>query len=171
MMSEASNEQIAALRERIRRAGTQTRWVRRLVLLLLLLTVGGLLALGITELLDYHRFQVEIVEPTSTILNHQADWDDSTRTWTTPPARGFWPWLVTVTSLRFLGLGLVSLLLAAFTAAVYRWRWRAGFHRELCALSPSDAAQVLQPLHLDSQGDTRKIVLGLNRRLKLPGDL
>jgi hypothetical protein len=159
-MTTASEEQIAALQARIRRAGERTRQLRRLVLVVLLLALGSLLVVRITQIWTFYRdwFAVDRV------INGSPGWFR-------PPVRDWLQWAVTVSGLRFLGWGLVSFLLAASAAAVYRGRRRTALHRELRDLSPSEAAQVLRPLELDSLGDTRKIVAGLTRRLRVPSEL
>jgi hypothetical protein len=141
-MKEASEEQVAALRERIRRAGAFTRWLRT--------GLRGAVAILLVWILTR-----PIPVPEAPIA-----WDYGQALYS----------LFLVSSILLVEESLCGFLVARPVAAVSRGFFELSIANRLVGLSRKQAAQVLLPLRADG-GDTHKIVEPLIRKLRLPTEL
>lgn len=139
MMIEMSEHQLAALRERIRRAGRSTQRLRNWLALPMVL--GPLFVLAYLA----------------------ESWSGGQRS--SPLVIGE---AVRACASTFVGQAAsTALFLSMPVGAAYRLARRAQLRRRLTALTPSERAAVLLPLR-EETGDTRKIVRPLLRQLRIP---
>jgi hypothetical protein len=135
--------QIAALREEIRRAGTDARWAR---ICIASVVVGGFIALGLVGLL--------------LSLDWLGDGRIEARFWLAGAVAAFATGGCLVT-------GAAALPVAAVLRAVRARRLR----RRLVTLAPATCAEIVAPLKREPLGDTRKIAAYLATSLRVPSEL
>jgi hypothetical protein len=153
-MTEANEEQIAALQKRIRRAGTLARLLRLGLLSSILLLAGVWIAGAIVSSSGAQPRVVSQTEETTSVA---------------VPIQGA-DWLY-VAPFLIAFAGAAGCLVALPAAWFFRRACYAALRHRLAAVSDHERAAVLLPLRAERLGDTRKLVTPLLRALRVPTEV